>query len=239
MRRVFRLLGWGLLGMAGLVVLFLFYQLFVTDFFNARSQARAEVELETSLEIRRAELAVVTTTTTATTLPEVGEPVEVVPPPELIAEPPVPVGVPFGRIEIDKIGLDAVLFEGVDRDTLKLGPGHMPETPLPGQPGNAVVSGHRTTYGRPFFDVDQLVVGDTIDVETALGMSTYAIRQILVVAPTDVWVTDPIEGAWLTLTTCNPKFSAAERLIIQAELVGGPNLEYVQAMTSTAASPAA
>jgi sortase A len=224
--------------MAGLVVLFLFYQLFVTDFFNARSQARAEVELETSLEIRRAELAVVTTTT-ATTVPEVGEPVEVVPPPELIAEPPVPVGVPFGRIEIDKIGLDAVLFEGVDRDTLKLGPGHMPETPLPGQPGNAVVSGHRTTYGRPFFDVDQLVVGDTIDVETALGMSTYAIRQILVVAPTDVWVTDPIEGAWLTLTTCNPKFSAAERLIIQAELVRGPNLEYVQAMTATAARPAA
>jgi sortase A len=225
--------------MAGLVVLFLFYQLFVTDFFNARSQARAEVELETSLEIRRAELAVGTTTTTARTLPEVGEPVEVAPPPELIAEPPVPVGVPFGRIEIDKIGLDAVLFEGVDRDTLKLGPGHMPETPLPGQPGNAVVSGHRTTYGRPFFDVDQLVVGDTIDVETALGMSTYAIRQILVVAPTDVWVTDPIEGAWLTLTTCNPKFSAAERLIIQAELVGGPNLEYVQAMSATAARPAA
>jgi sortase A len=237
-QRVLRVLGWGLLGMAGLVALFLVYQLFVTDFFNARSQARAEVELETSLEIRRAELAIVTTTT-ATTTPDPEDPVEVVPPPELIVEPAVPVGVPFGRIEIDKIGLDAVLFEGVDRDTLKLGPGHMPETPLPGQPGNAVVSGHRTTYGRPFFDVDQLVVGDTIDVETALGMSTYAIRQILVVAPTDVWVTDPIEGAWLTLTTCNPKFSAAERLIIQAEMVGGPNLEYVQALTATAVRPAA
>jgi sortase A len=185
-------------------------------------------------------LAIVTTaTTTATTLLDPEEPVDEVPPPELITEPPVPIGVPFGRIEIDKIGLDAVLFEGVDRDTLKLSPGHMPDTPLPGQPGNAVVSGHRTTYGRPFFDVDQLVVGDTIDVETALGMSTYAIRQILVVAPTDVWVTDPIEGAWLTLTTCNPKFSAAERLIIQAELVGGPNLDYVQAMTATAARPAA
>ncbi|HEX5722385.1 MAG TPA: sortase [Acidimicrobiia bacterium] len=238
MQRVLRLLGWGLLGMAGLVILFLVYQLFITDFFNARSQARAEVELETSLDIRRAELAIVTTTT-ATTTPVPEDPVDVVPPPELIAEPAVPVGVPFGRIEIDKIGLDAVLFEGVDRDTLKLGPGHMPETPLPGQPGNAVVSGHRTTYGRPFFDVDQLVVGDTIDVETALGMSTYAIRQILVVAPTDVWVTDPIEGAWLTLTTCNPKFSAAERLIIQAELVEGPNLEYVQAMTATAVRSAA
>ena len=233
------MLGWGLLGLAGLVVLFLVYQLFITDFFNARSQARAEVELETSLEIRRAGLSIVPTTTTATTTPDPEDPVEVVPPPELISEPAVPVGVPFGRIEIDKIGLDAVLFEGVDRDTLKLGPGHMPETPLPGQPGNAVVSGHRTTYGRPFFDVDQLVVGDTIDVETALGMSTYAIRQILVVAPTDVWVTDPIEGAWLTLTTCNPKFSAAERLIIQAELVQGPNLEYVQAMTATATRKAA
>ena len=227
-------MGWGLLGTAGLVVLFLFYQLFVTDFFNARSQARAEVELDNSLEIRRAELAMATSTTTPTT-PTPEDPVEVIPAPVLVAEPTVPVGVPFGRIEIDKIGLDAVLFEGVDRDTLKLGPGHMPDTPLPGQPGNAVISGHRTTYGRPFFDVDQLVVGDTIEIETALGMNIYAIRQILVVAPTDVWVTDAIDGAWLTLTTCNPKFSAAERLIIQAELVHGPNLEYVEAIT--AASP--
>ncbi|HJQ96405.1 MAG TPA: sortase [Acidimicrobiia bacterium] len=234
MQRALRLVGWGLLGTAGLVVLFLFYQLFVTDFFNARSQARAEVELDNSLEIRRAELAMATTTTTPTT-PTPEDPVEVIPAPVLVAEPTVPVGVPFGRIEIDKIGLDAVLFEGVDRDTLKLGPGHMPDTPLPGQPGNAVISGHRTTYGRPFFDVDQLVVGDTIEIETALGMNIYAIRQILVVAPTDVWVTDAIDGAWLTLTTCNPKFSAAERLIIQAELVHGPNLEYVEAIT--AASP--
>jgi len=236
-QRVLRLVGWGLLGTAGLVVLFLFYQLFVTDFFNARSQARAEVELDTSLEIRRAELAMATTTTTTAPTPE--EPVEVTRAPELMAEPTVPVGVPFGRIEIDKIGLDAVLFEGVDRDTLKLGPGHMPDTPLPGQPGNAVISGHRTTYGRPFFDVDQLVVGDTIEIETALGMNIYAIRQILVVAPTDVWVTDPIDGAWLTLTTCNPKFSAAERLIIQAELVHGPNLEYVDAITASSPKRAA
>jgi sortase A len=236
-QRVLRSVGWGLLGTAGLVVLFLFYQLFVTDFFNARSQARAEVELDTSLEIRRAELAIATTTTTTAPTPE--DPVESSPEPELMAEPTVPVGVPFGRIEIDKIGLDAVLFEGVDRDTLKLGPGHMPDTPLPGQPGNAVISGHRTTYGRPFFDVDQLVVGDTIEIETALGMNTYAVRQIMVVAPTDVWVTDPIDGAWLTLTTCNPRFSAAERLIIQAELVHGPNLEYVEAITAAGPKRAA
>jgi len=105
----------------------------------------------------------------------------------------------------------------------------MPDTPLPGQPGNAVISGHRTTYGRPFLDLDQLVDGDEIEVETALGISTYAVRDILIVQPTDVWVTDHIDGAWLTLTTCNPRFSAAERLVIQAELVDGPNLEFVEA----------
>ena len=94
----------------------------------------------------------------------------------------MPVGEPFARLIIDRIELDAVIFEGVDRTTLKSGPGHMPGTPLPGQPGNAVISGHRTTYGRPFYDLDQLVVGDEIEVETALGISTYAVRDILIVA---------------------------------------------------------
>jgi sortase (surface protein transpeptidase) len=50
---------------------------------------------------------------------------------------------------------------------------------------------------------------------------------MLIVAPTDVWVTDPRPGGWLTMTTCNPKFSARERLIVVAEMVGGPNLDYV------------
>lgn len=225
MHRVLRLVGWGLIGAAALVTLFLFYQLFVTDFFNARSQAVAAEELEVVLVERRAELDEPTVTTST-----IADPV-LTPAPTLIEEPAAPAGEPFGRITIDKIGLDAVIFEGVDVATLKLGPGHMPATPLPGQPGNAVISGHRTTYGRPFFDLDQLVVGDTIEVETAVGVNVYAIRDILVVRPTDVWVTDPLDGAWLTLTTCNPKFSAAERLIIQAEMVSGPNFEYVQSIS--------
>ncbi len=223
MHRVLRFFGWGLISAAALVSLFLFYQLFVTDFFNARSQAVASEELETVFVARRAEIDIPTSTTQATS--------EAPPAPDLLEEMAARLGDPFGRITIDKIGLDAVIFEGVDVPTLKLGPGHMPGTPLPGQPGNAVLSGHRTTYGRPFFDLDQLVVGDSIAVETALGVNTYTIRDILVVAPTDVWVTDPVDGAWLTLTTCNPKFSAAERLIIQAELVSGPNFDYVQSIT--------
>jgi sortase A len=104
----------------------------------------------------------------------------------------------------------------------------MPGTALPGQPGNSVISGHRTTYGRPFYDLDLLSAGDRIEVETAVGVHVYEVRESFVVAPTDVWVTDDRPGGWLTLTTCHPRFSARERLIVTAEMVQGPNLEYVR-----------
>jgi sortase A len=124
--------------------------------------------------------------------------------------------------------VDVAIFEGVDRETLKSGPGHVRASPLPGQPGNAVMSGHRTTYGRPFFDFDLLEVGDEVEVETAVGTHMYAIREVAVVGPTDVWVADPRPGGWLTLTTCEPKFSARQRLVVFAEMVNGPNLDYVE-----------
>lgn len=94
-------------------------------------------------------------------------------------------------------------------------------------PGLACDVSHRTTYGAPFQDLDQLDVGDLVEVETALGVSTYAVRELRVVQPTALWVTDEREGAWLTLTTCNPKFSARQRLIVFAELVDGPNFEAI------------
>lgn len=218
--RYLAIAGWTLLGTSLLIALFLFYQLFVTDLINSRSQEAASEELVVVLAERRDDLVTPSSTTTTS---------QVVAAPELLVEPDVATGEPFARLVIDRIELDAVVFEGVDRATLKSGPGHMPNTPLPGQPGNAVISGHRTTYGRPFYDLDLLVPGDEIEVETALGISTYAVRDVLIVAPTDVWVANNIDGAWLTLTTCNPRFSAAERLVIQAELVDGPNLEYVEA----------
>jgi sortase A len=226
--RYLAIAGRTLLGMSLLIALFLLYQLFVTDFINSRSQAAAADELVVVLAQRRDDLTSPSTTTPASTTTTA----QIVELPELMVEPEVPVGEPFARLIIDRIALDAVVFEGVDRTTLKSGPGHMPGTPLPGQPGNAVISGHRTTYGRPFYELDLLVVGDEIEVETALGISTYAVREILVVAPTDVWVADNIDGAWLTLTTCHPRFSAAERLVVQAELIEGPNLEYVEAVAA-------
>jgi sortase A len=130
-------------------------------------------------------------------------------------------------MRVPKVGLEAVVFEGVDTEALQKGPGHMPDTAFPGQPGNSVLSGHRTTYGRPFHDFDLLVPGDLIEIETSIGTHVYEVRESFIVAPTDVWVTEPRSGAWLTMTTCNPKYSARERLIVTAELVSGPNAEYV------------
>jgi LPXTG-site transpeptidase (sortase) family protein len=119
------------------------------------------------------------------------------------------------------------VVEGVSVADLRNGAGHMPRTPLPGQPGNSVIAGHRTTYGAPFHELDELNPGDTIEVDTAIGTHTYVVRESIIVSPTDIWVTDNREGAWLTLTTCNPRFSARERLIIFAELVDGPNAQAI------------
>lgn len=236
-RRVVRRVGWGLIWSALLIFAFLGYQLFVTDLLNDRVQAEAEADLAEDLAERREQLPepeIVTVeippeepteapTSTSTTAPPA--------PIEFLPEEAGEEGSTLGRIAIPSIGVDEVMFEGVTRDTLNMGPGHMPWTPVPGQPGNAVVSGHRTTYGRPFYDLDQLEMGDRIEVETALGLHVFEVREIRIVEPTDVWVTDPIRGAWLTLTTCHPRFSAAERLIIQAELVEGPNLTYANILT--------
>jgi sortase A len=210
-------LGWELLG---------------TDVLNAQVQAQAQAALADTFEQARAqppEVEQVQVTTPEA--PDTESPSPTNPTPEVVEwvkEPEPEPGEAFGVMRIPKIGLEAVIFSGVDLPTLKKGPGHMPWTPLPGQPGNSVISGHRTTYGRPFFDVDLLEPGDVIEVETAIGIHVYEVRETLIVKPTDIWVTNPRPGAWLTLTACNPKFSARERIIIVAELVSGPNFEYAE-----------
>jgi sortase A len=151
-----------------------------------------------------------------------------------LEDAPTP-GSGLALMRVPKVGLEAVVFEGVEDETLQKGPGHMANTPLPGQPGNSVISGHRTTYGRPFHDFDLLVAGDRVEIDTHIGTHVYEIRDVFIVAPTDVWVTEPRSGAWLTLTTCNPKYSARERLIVIAELVSGPNADYVSSLEEPAA----
>jgi sortase A len=136
-----------------------------------------------------------------------------------VPPPPPPIGEAVGTIEIPRIGVDKVVVEGTGREDLKKGPGHYPGTPLPGQVGNAAIAGHRTTYGQPFFDLDKLAPGDEIITTTLAGTYTYKVSETLVVQPEDVYVVADTPDAQLTLTTCNPKFSARERLVIKADLV--------------------
>ena len=115
------------------------------------------------------------------------------------------------------------VVEGVTPEVLKKGPGRYPSTAMPGAIGNFAIAGHRTTYGAPFFHVDLLVRGDVIDVIDRDGKQwTYVVRRQEVVEPEDTWTVgpDPLGRGrpTLTLTTCYPRFSDAQRLIVFAEL---------------------
>lgn len=220
LRRGTEIAGWTMVWSGLFVFGYLGWQLFGTDLVNQRVQAEAGEEWAQSVAVARAALP----QAEEVEAPQ-GKTVTYHPEPEPEA------GEEMARLRIPRIGVDVVVFAGVDPEVLSNGPGHMPGTPLPGQPGNAVLSGHRTTHGRPFFDLDLLAPGDRIEVETAIGVHVYQVREPgFVVEPTEVWVLRPREGAWLTLTTCHPKFSARQRLIVVAELVEGPNRDYVDAL---------
>lgn len=221
MRYRVQVLGWTLIWSGLFIFGYIGWQLWVTDWLNAGVQAEAATELEDTFE----ETDPVPETIDAGDASDESA-TDVV---QFFPEDAVGRGESFAFLTIPKLGLeDVVVYQGVDRETLKSGPGHMESTPLPGQPGNAVLSGHRTTYGRPFHDFDLLESGDEIEVESAVGTHVYAVREIQVVEPTDIWVTDPRPGGWITMTTCEPKFSARQRLVVWAEMVAGPNFDYVQ-----------
>ena len=107
----------------------------------------------------------------------------------------------IGRLEIPRIGLSAVVAEGDDEKTLQVAVGHLPDTPLPWQEGNAAVAGHRDTFFRP---LGRIRVGDDIRLATPRGDFRYRVVRHTVVDPDDVWVLDASSGAALTLITCYP-----------------------------------
>jgi sortase A len=127
----------------------------------------------------------------------------------------------LARITAPTIGLDAMVVElsGLDdTENLKKGPGHVPGTALPGEVGNCVVSGHRTTYGAPFRDLDRLEPGDPIYLETRRGSFEYRVVGRKVVLPQDLGVLEPTPEPTLTLTACHPRYSASRRLVVTAVL---------------------
>ena len=124
------------------------------------------------------------------------------------------------RIKIPAIGLDTVVVEGITPSALRAGAGHYPQSSLPCEGGNVAIAGHRTTYGRPFGNLDQLKPGDTIELTTPIGGCVYQVSKApFVVSPTDLSVIDPTGERSLTLTTCHPKGSAAQRLVIRGTWV--------------------
>ncbi len=141
----------------------------------------------------------------------------------------VKVGDGLTELKIPSIGVDVLVVEGTTPAALRAGAGHYVGTPLPGEAGNVAIAGHRTTYGRPFNRLDEVEPGQEVELDTPLAKYFYVAvpdadftpANPHPVAPTDVSVlqapADP--GAHLlTLTTCHPKGSAAERLILRASL---------------------
>jgi sortase A len=125
----------------------------------------------------------------------------------------------LGFIRIPRIHLDMVFVQGVTSKALQMGPGHYPGTPLPGQAGNVAIAGHRTTYLHPFWSLDQLRPGDLILIQTREGSYAYVVQWQKILLPTAMWVVAPTQQPSLTLTTCTPRFSASERLVIRAVMV--------------------
>lgn len=136
------------------------------------------------------------------------------------------------RIEIPKLGVDALVVEGTDAGALRAGAGHYKGTALPCKTGNVGIAGHRTTYGKPFHRIDELVPGDEVTLSTPQGRCTYRVVDAgagfqrprrgaagWITHPKDGAVIGTLPGQKLTLTTCHPKGSAEKRLIVRAELV--------------------
>jgi LPXTG-site transpeptidase (sortase) family protein len=131
-------------------------------------------------------------------------------------------GSPVGSLAAPSIGLSAIVIEGSGSDELMAGPGHYRDSPLPGEPGNAVILGRRTTYGGPFNRISELAEGDEIEVLTLAGLFTYEVAETKVVRPGDADVFVQDDRNILTLVTSNPEYRATDRLAVVAELQGEP-----------------
>ena len=234
-RTLLRGTGQLLITLGVVVLLFCVYEVKVTNLVTAQAQEQLSDDLRRAWAepaARTREPAVPDTAVPDPTDPDPTVPDPTVPAPSPPAAVPAPVGLgeALAVLRIPRLGdwndEPPVVVEGVRVADLKTGPGHMPGTAMPGQLGNLVVSGHRTTYGAPFSRLDELEVGDPVVVETRDAWFTYTVTGSEIVAPSAVEVAYPVPGQagatptrrLMTLTTCHPRYSARQRLIVSAEL---------------------
>jgi sortase A len=205
LRRVVGIFGELLITLGVLVLLFVSWQLWWTDVTANRAQASTVQTLEHRFNDGG----------TATPAP-------------LAKLKKIPFGQAFAIMRIPRFGADWVrpVLEGTAHDTLIGGLGHYSGTAMPGLVGNFAVAGHRTTYGRPFHNADLLRKGDLIVVETKASYFVYAVDRHVILTPNHVEVIAAVPQrpgvkptqAWMTLTTCHPKYSATQRYIVFAKL---------------------
>ncbi|WNM27376.1 class E sortase [Demequina capsici] len=136
----------------------------------------------------------------------------------------------FAVMYVPRWGADYAkpIGQGVDKAGVLnvIGIGHYPGTAMPGGLGNFAVAGHRTTYGKPFADIDRLQEGDSIVIQTADAWYVYTVTSHEIVLPTAVDVIAPVpdqpgasaDGRYITLTSCHPRFSAAQRWVVHGQL---------------------
>ncbi len=203
-----RVLGDLLITAGVIVALFAGYELFYTGVYTAAAQSELRRDLTRDWATPTPSRSPATTPAARAPAPKLGD------------------GVAILRIPRLGANYSEVVVEGVQVADLRKGPGHYPGTALPGRVGNFVVSGHRTTYGAPFGQLDRLRPTDPIVLETRAGWYVYRVIRQQIVAPTAINVIDPVPQhpgarptqAMLTFTTCHPRYSARERLVVFGRL---------------------
>lgn len=223
---ILRGLGWTLIAAGAVALLYVAYALWFTGFETERAQQTLQRQWRQQVD----------------TTPAAGQPsagggdvdAEAAPTAEIADAPELDDdGDAVARLEFVRpgggrapVGPEPLfVVDGVGHQDLTRGPGHYPGTELPGQGGNFAVAGHRTTYSAPFSDLDKLRRGDEIHVTDRTGTEhVYEFADRRIVEPSAGWVLqdDPLGNgeATLTLTTCHPRFSAAQRMVVFAELAG-------------------
>ena len=123
-----------------------------------------------------------------------------------------------GRLTILSANINHYVVFGATNNKLEYGPGYILGTSLPGSGGNFAIAGHRTTYGAPFGNLDRVQVGETIIFQTNTNQYKYQVIEVKIVSPEDNYVLENFGDDRITLTTCHPKFSAKQRLIVIGQL---------------------
>lgn len=248
--RPIRTFGLGIAWIALIGILFLFYQLWGTGFYESQSQDDLALQFENLLVAQPVIALPTTTTTTSVPAPTGTTPIESTPtnafsPPDAQTLEQIrrvvnaQDGDVIARMLVPAIDLDKYVVEGVGVSDLRKGIGRYRGSAHIGDLGNAALAGHRSTYGEPFGRIGELLPGDQISLVTPIGTAIYEVmdpndyvatwaskvRSVgighVIVGPTDEFVIGDVGDNRLTLTACHPRFSAEERLIVVARLVDG------------------